>query len=363
MMKRVLARLAAAAFALAPITAAAQGVGVELVTDDLDQPTYLTSPPGDPRLFILERTGSIMVVENGQLLATPFLTIPTVNSADHEQGLLGLAFHPRYASNGRFFVYYTDAANRGLIVEYRASSDPNRAAPDSARIVLAIDRPTARHNGGWLGFGPDGLLYVTSGDGDGFGNGDRWANGQNPASLMGKVFRLHVDGGGPIELVAYGLRNPWRASFDGNTLWLGDVGHTRWEEINRLTIGSRPPNFGWVVMEGAHCFRASDCDTAGYVAPVYEYSHREGCAVTGGYVYRGSTVPALRGHYLFADWCTGFVRSIDGNDQLADWTPWLGGLGNVTSFGVDARGELYIVIAGNGPRDESGGAVYRIVAR
>jgi glucose/arabinose dehydrogenase len=348
----------AALFLSSPVAAQ---VGVQLVTADLEQPLFLTSPPGDPRLFILEKTGEIRVFANGQLLREPFLDLSDEVATGPEQGLLGLAFHPNYASNGRFFVNYTDEASRTQIVEYQVSNDPNRAASNTGRPIVTIQRPGWRHNGGWMAFGPDGLLYVTSGDGGGTNDPD--GNGQNPNSLFGKIFRLNVDNPGAIEIVAWGLRNPWRAAFDGNTIWLGDVGQDGWEEINRFTLAEAPVNFGWVVMEGAECYRDLPCDPSLYTPPVYAYSHNDGCSVTGGYVYRGAAVPALRGHYLFADWCSGWVRSISENGEVVDWTPWLGDLGNVTSFGVDAFGEMYIVAAGSGRLIQQGGAIYKIVAQ
>lgn len=340
---------------------AAAQVGVELVTGGLEQPLFVTAPPGDPRLFILEKGGEIRIFANGQLLSEPFLDLSEEVATGPEQGLLGLAFHPGFAINGRFFVNYTDDANRTQIVEYRVSQDPNLAAPNSGRSILTFQRPGWRHNGGWIAFGPDGLLYVTSGDGG--GTHDPNGNGQNPTSLFGKIFRLNVDAGATVEIVAWGLRNPWRAAFDGTTIWLGDVGQDGWEEINRFDLAEAPVNFGWVVMEGPECYRDLPCDPSLYTPPIYAYSHDEGCSVTGGYVYRGSAVPALRGHYLFADWCSGFVRSIDGSGRVADWTSLLGDLGNITSFGLDGFGEMYIVAAGTGRLMQQGGAVYRIVER
>lgn len=350
-----LALVALSGCATLPVGDTVGPVGLELIADDLDQPVFVTSPPGDSRLFVVEQDGLVLILGEE---TPPFLDVRSlVSTRDHEQGLLGLAFHPDYARNGLFYINYTGTDDNTRIVEYRASGNRNLADSSSARTLLTIEQPTRRHNGGWIGFGPDGLLYASSGDGTNSALGpigDPSGHGQNPSNLLGTIYRIDVDRGGPPQVVAYGLRNPWRASFDGDRLWLGDVGQNAWEEIDNFTIG-QSPNFGWNMTEGDHCFQEG-CDPSLYTAPIYEYSHEEGCAVTGGYVYRGS-IHVLRGHYLFADYCFGWVRSIDVDgptSRLADWSQLLGGRGPITSFGVDAYGELYIVI--------QSGAIYKIVA-
>ncbi len=340
-----------------------QTIAAELITDNLDAPTFLTSPPGDPRLFVLEKLGRIRVIKDGVLLDQPFLDLSHIVELGPEQGLLGLAFHPDYAENGRFFVYYTTAIDGGFqshVVEYQVSADdPDLADPDSAHSLLDIDRPTWRHNGGWIAFGPDGLLYVGSGDGG--GTNDPYGHGQNIDTLMGTIFRLGVDGAAEPEVVAWGLRNPWRASFDGDHIWIGDVGQDTWEEIDDFELADAPVNFGWSIMEGPYCYLTDSCDEAGLKLPTYAYTHADGCSVTGGYVYRGEAIPELDGQYFFADWCSGWVRSIDtATGAMEDWTPVMGNLGAINSFGLDAAGELYVVVQ-EGRLLVHGGAIYKIV--
>jgi glucose/arabinose dehydrogenase len=339
-------------------------IGVEVVARDFRQPVYVTSPPGDARLFVVDQPGQIWIIEGSSRLPTPFLDIGDRVTFGGEQGLLGLAFHPGYASNGRFFLNYTDRSGNSEIAEFRVSADRNVATPQAVQTLLNIPDRAPNHNGGWLDFGPDGLLYIATGDGG--GAGDPFRNGQDRSSLLAKILRLDVDGaapyaippgnpwangGGAPEGFVYGLRNPWRVSFDGDRIYIADVGQGEWEEISVITTASGGANLGWSVMEGAHCFRARSCQNEGMVFPVYEFSHAGGaCSVTGGYVYRGSAIPALAGHYFFGDYCAGFVRSFryepaSGVTALTDWTAQLGDLGQITSFGKDSAGELYIVAA------------------
>ena len=346
---------------------------LEEVASGLAAPLFLTAPRGDARLFVVEQPGRIRVVEDGQLLPTPFLDLTDRVSSGGERGLLGLAFHPSYSTNGFLYVDYTDRAGDTRVERYRVSaSDRNRADPASARLVLAVAQPFPNHNGGQVAFGPDGKLYVAMGDGG--SGGDPQGNGQNRGSLLGKLLRLDVDAGDPYavprdnpfvgvagargEVWAYGLRNPWRFAFDreGGTLYVADVGQNEWEEVNAVGATAAGVNYGWVTMEGAHCFRpASGCSQAGLTLPVLEYPHAEGCSVTGGYVYRGSRIPAIQGHYFYSDFCRGWVRSFRfSGGQVADRKEWsLGSVGNVLSFGEDASGELYVL--------SSNGRVYRIV--
>jgi glucose/arabinose dehydrogenase len=353
------------------------GMGLETVVEGLDFPVWLTSPPEDPRLFVVEKGGRVVIVEDGSLLATPFLDLRGQVSTGNEQGLLSLAFHPDYAANGRFFVNLTDPAGDTRVVEFRVSAgDPDRADPASARVVLAIDQPFSNHNGGLVLFGPDGMLYV--GMGDGGSGGDPRGNGQDLGTLLGKLLRLDVDGGHPYavpadnpfvdrpgarpEVWAYGLRNPWRFSFDRETgdLYIADVGQNQFEEVNAVRGAGRGLNYGWNVMEGGHCFEPSDgCDRSGLTLPVTEFDHGDGCSVTGGFVYRGSAISDLRGTYLFSDYCSGFVRGFrfaNGQAGSGRRFPELEPSDNaVTSFGQDADGELYLLTAG--------GSVHRIVPR
>lgn len=358
-------------------------LALELVTSGLSRPLFVTAPAGDRRLFVVEQPGRIRIVEDDTLVATPFLDIRAiVHDLAGEQGLLGLAFHPDYANNGRFFVNYTASDPQGdtVVAEYRVSSDPYVADPTSERRVIVIDQPFTNHNGGMIDFGPDGFLYVGMGDG-GDRDDRRFDHGENPATLLGSLLRIDVDTGDPYgipsdnpyadsdrdagsprpEIWAIGLRNPWRYSFDpaNGDLYIADVGQNLWEEINVNPSTMAGLNYGWNHREGAHCFEpASGCLTAGLVDPVAEYGHSGGkCSITGGYVYRGSCLPDIQGWYFFADACTDQIWKIEhpGNTALVDLTADLGaGPDRVSSFGRDAVGELYITSLRNG-------RLYRIV--
>ncbi len=330
-------------------------VAAQTIATGFDQPLLLTAPPGDPRLFILEKTGRIRVIDGGTLLPQPFLNISSLISTNSEQGLLGLAFHPGFAQNQRFFLYYTDRDGAITLAEGLASD------PATLTTLLTIPHDQAdNHNGGWLDFGPDGLLYI--GTGDGGRGGDPWGNAQNPDTRLGKLLRIDVDSdkpyaippgnpfattGGAPEIFALGLRNPWRAAFDGDRLYVADVGQGAWEEINLLRPSDAGANLGWNLTEGAACYRASTCTLDGLTLPVHAYDHDQGCSVTGGYVYRGAAMPALQGRYFFSDFCTGNLMSFrlsDGQAQdvvgMAEATATLG---QVSSFGRDGAGELYML--------------------
>jgi glucose/arabinose dehydrogenase len=349
-------------------------VRLQEVAAGLDFPLYLTSPPGDDRLFIVERGGPIRLVQGGALLQTPFLDLTAkVSSQGGEQGLLGLAFPPDYASSGRFFVHYTDLSGASRISVLLVSDDPARADPASELEVLTATRPGEAHNGGQILFGPDGFLYIGLGDGADNDGG----RGQSLADLLASILRIDVSSGtsytvppdNPFigtagarpEIWSYGLRNPWRFSFDRATgdLYIADVGESRWEEVNYASAADgagRGVNYGWSRMEGRHCFGTEQCDQAGLTLPVLEYGRSNGCSVIGGYVYRGAAIPALRGSYFYADYCRGWVRSVRMQAGMAveetDW-PTLRPGGLVTSLGEDAAGELYLLT-------EQGG-VFKIV--
>ncbi len=331
------------------------------VVEGLQRPVDL-QPDGSGRLFVLEKVGRIRIIESDELLEAPFLDITDrVGSRGNEQGLLGLAFHPRYSENGRFFVNYTDVNGDTVIARFQVSGDPNAADPASEVRLLGIDQPFANHNGGVLAFGPDGYLYA--GLGDGGSQGDPNENAENPERLLGKILRLDVDSAEPYtvpadnpfgsEVWAYGLRNPWRISFDKATgdLYIADVGGGSWEEIDFLPAGSAGgANFGWDHREGAHEFEGGG--PAGMIDPVAEYNHAEGgCSVTGGYVYRGS-MPEWNGVYLYGDYCSGFIWGLINNggawqsQRLFDMDV------NITSFGQDSAGEIYLV--------SDNGGIYRL---
>jgi len=322
-------------------------VAAEIVATGFDQPLLVTSPPGDPRLFVVEKTGRIRIV--GQ--DAPFLNLAARISTNSEQGLLGLVFHPDFARNQRFFVYCTDPQGTITLAQGLATD------PAALTTLLTIPHGEAdNHNGGFLGFGPDGFLYM--GTGDGGRGGDPWGNAQNPNQRLGKILRLDVSqtpyaipqsnpfakGGGAPEIFALGLRNPWRASFDGDTLYIGDVGQGDFEEVNLLTPRDAGANLGWNRVEGTTCYNARTCDQQGLTPPVHVYDHSQGCSITGGHVYRGAAMPALQGRYLFSDFCSGTLMSFRlQNGRPSDITMGSVNLGQVTSLGQDAAGEVYML--------------------
>lgn len=343
------------------------------VADGFRQPLYVThAGDGSGRLFVVEKEGRIWIIDQGRVLPEPFLDITNkVRSRELERGLLSVAFHPDYETNGRFFVNYTDQRGNTVVAEYRVSDDPNKADPNSERILLYIEQPAANHNGGQLQFGPDGYLYI--GMGDGGSAGDPWGNAQNLRVLLGKMLRIDVDNGDPYaippdnpfvgeegvppEIWSYGLRNPWRFSFDRQTgdLYIADVGQDNWEEVN-VVLAPDPggQNFGWDIMEGFHCFEPPEgCDMTGLTMPVVEYKIREnGCAITGGYVYRGRRFADIHGTYFFSDFCSGRIWGLRLQDGRWEWTQFLDTELNVSSFGEGEDGEVYVV--------DFRGGIYRI---
>ena len=326
----------------------------------LDHPLALEVPPGDRtgRLFVVERGGRIRIITDpargGARPPALFLDIRDKVSRGHgEQGLLGLAFHPRYQMNRRFYVNYTDRRGHTRVVEYRTRpGDPTAADPASARLILRVEQPYANHTGGGLEVGPDGMLYV--GLGDGGAAGDPKGAGQDPKQRLGKMLRIRVDTRKPVvRAIQRGLRNPWRYAFDRRTgdLYIGDVGQDRIEEID--VVAARDiagANFGWNRMEGTRCHGRGRCDASRFVAPAVEYDRSVGCSVTGGEVYRGRALAALDGVYFYGDYCTAAIRSFRWAGgkvyQHWDWKPVLDPdfkLTTLASFGLDADGELYLV--------------------
>jgi glucose/arabinose dehydrogenase len=360
---------------------AVEGIALEPVADGLDSPLYVGhAGDGSGRLFVLEQPGRIRVIRDGRLLPEPYVDLAARIASGGERGLLGLAFSPDFAADGRLYVNYTDRDGNTVVSELVAP-DPaaDRADPASERVLLVIDQPYANHNGGALAMGPDGLLWIATGDGG--SGGDPLDAGQRLDTLLGKLLRIdpRPAGGAPYgipadnplvgradgrqeargEIWAHGLRNPWRFSFDRATgdLWVADVGQNAIEEVNRWPAGSPAgPNFGWNTMEASACFDpAEGCSTEGLVLPVAEYGHDLGCSVTGGYVYRGTEIPGLVGTYLFGDFCSGTVWGLDGAaDEPAPRVLLESGV-SVASFGEDEAGELYVV-------DLAGGRLLRVVA-
>ena len=310
----------------------------------LADPVYVTAPRTEPnRLYVVERAGRIRVLESGRLRAEPFLDIRSrVGSDGSEQGLLSVAFHPVYARNRRFYVDYTDQKGETRVVEFRSRG--GRGLSNTARNLLFVHQPFTNHNGGQLQFGPDGKLWV--GMGDGGAGGDPQDNGQNPQSRLGKLLRTK-----PLsvrwEIAGYGLRNPWRFSFDRVTgdLYVGDVGQNAVEEVDYRPRDAPPANFGWARYEGSRSFKAIELDPPGpLVYPIFEYGHGKGCSVTGGYVYRGTAVPGAEGRYFAGDYCSGTVWSfmvVDGKASDVRVEPFR--VDGLSSFGEGARGELYLV--------------------
>ncbi len=337
-------------------------------------PVHVVAPPGDARLFVVEQGGRVRIVRGGKIDPEPFLDLSEQTRAGGERGLLSLAFHPRFAANGLVYVNYTDRNGDTRVERYRVPPNtPDRVDPGSAQLVLMVDQPYANHNGGHVFFGPDSMLYV--GMGDGGSGGDPQDRAQDPQSLLGKLLRLDVDGerpyaippGNPFagrpaagrpEIWALGLRNPWRCAFDppSGSLFIADVGQSEWEEVHVEPDGRAGVNYGWNILEGREPYRPKGRPLATLARPLVVYPHPEGCSITGGVVYRGAAVPALAGHYVFSDYCAGWLRSfrvVDG--RAVDLTEWSGASpGATTSFGVDGSGELHLVT--------SEGRLYRIAA-
>jgi glucose/arabinose dehydrogenase len=332
---------------------------IETVVEGLDSPTHAAVASGEPeRIYVVERPGTIRVVESGRLRDEPFLDLTDRVRSGGEQGLLSVAFHPDYAENGLLYVDYTNLDGDTRVVEHRATGDRTRADPEPVRELLAIDQPYSNHNGGQLAFGPDGLLYV--GMGDGGAGGDPEDRAQDLSTPLGKLLRIDVDAeGAEWETAAYGLRNPWRFSFDRETgaLSLADVGQGSLEEINHLDWpADELLNFGWDVFEGTERFDEKAPNDAGrLVEPVHVYGRDEGCSVTGGFVYRGEAVPQAEGRYFFGDYCSGTVWSfVPDGGQARDLRPAPFQVPALSSFGEDADGELLLV--------SLDGAVYRLAS-
>ena len=344
---------------------------LQSVVSGLTNPLDVQVPPdGSDRIFTVEQDGIIRVVQGGVLVAAPFLDIRSRVTSGGERGLLGLAFHPNYASNRRFFLNYTRTVGgqlQSVVAEYQSSTTNPNVADSTERILLTLDQPFDNHNGGQVVFGPDGYLYI--GFGDGGSGGDPFGNGQNLDRLLGKILRIDVDSALPYavppdnpfvgqagareEIGAFGLRNPWRFSFDriNGRLFVADVGQDSFEEVDLVTKGG---NYGWNIMEGTHCFQPpTGCDTTGLELPIVDYSHSEGSSITGGYVYRGTLNPELRGLYVFGDFVTGRIWTLT-ETSPGMWTRalLLDTNLNISSFGLDAAGELLVA--------DYNGAVYRL---
>ncbi len=344
-----------------------QDLELQLVADGLEQPTILVTPPGEDRLFVTERIGRIRVIDAGGLVEQSWLNLTDrVLANGIEQGLLGMAFHPDYASNGRLYVYYTNRDGRRTLSEFTGSAaggDPN-----SENVLFSLPQPPdssdIRHYAGMVQFGPDGYLYVSLGDG-----ADARGQGQNPNSFYATILRLDVDGGDPYaippdnpfvggggaeEVWAYGLRNPWRFDIDPveRLIYVADVGQGDREEVSVVSIDEGGHNFGWANVEGTRCFFESGCDPNDYVVPIVEYGHDmedpdQGCSVTGGVVYRGQAIPELDGQFFYGDWCAQWLKSVLYQDgEVVSETRWFDEAGQINGMGRDAEGEMYVVAFG-----------------
>lgn len=335
-------------------------VQLELVTNESTEAVGLVAAPGDAtgRLFVVEKRGLVRILRGKRFDPAPFLDVTGRVSLERrengERGLLGLVFHPSFRANRRLYVNFTDKAGDTRVLELRVDAkNPNRIDPKSEREILFVKQPYPNHNAGDLAFGPDGKLYVALGDGG--SADDPKGAGQDPKTLLAKLMRFDVEATRPTpEVIGKGLRNPWRYSFDAKTgdLYIADVGQNLWEYVHVVPAAQlgTPRNFGWNIVEGSHCFKRPTCDKTGLALPVVEYPHREGCSITGGYVYRGKAIPELDGVYFYADYCTALLRSFRFKDGRAvdswDWKAALdpeSKLARIASFGLDHGGELYLV--------------------
>jgi len=380
MRTRPLVTSAAALIGCALLATSTNAITSERFASGLSSPLYVTAPEGDERVFVVEQVGRIKIYDQSGALVTTFLDIDTRVLSGGERGLLGLAFSPDYDTDRLFYVNYTNNSGNTVISRFQTSgSDPDDGLEASEEILLTISQPFSNHNGGRIAFGADDMLYI--GMGDGGSGGDPGNRAQNLNTLLGKILRIDVSGGvgseytvpadnpfvgepGLDEIWSYGVRNPWGIDFDpdtGNMYW-ADVGQNAWEELNVEVAGDGGLNYGWRLLEGTHCYDPpSNCDPTGMTTlPVHEYSHSLGCSVTGGIIYRGS-IPEIDGHYFFADYCSNRIWSFvwDGAGGITDLTvrtteliPDVGSINNVTGFGRDGLGEMYIV---------GGGEVFRVI--
>lgn len=335
-----------------------------------DLPVLLVADPLGGADYVVEQSGRVVRADGANNAVA--LDIADRVEAAGERGLLGLAFHPDFAANGLAYINYTDSRGRTTIDEFVVTS--GQFDVKTRRPILRIDQPAGNHNGGMIAFGPRGWLWI--GMGDGGGANDQFRNGQDPHSLLGSMLRISVPGtdgrpydipdlnpyvdgvDGAPEVYAYGVRNPWRFSFDffedgkNADIWIADVGQDRIEEVNVIPTSARAANYGWPILEGSDCFAVENCDPSGTIQPIVEYTHDDGCSITGGYVYRGQAIPELEGHYFYGDFCSGFLRSYSPESGEWDWTEMTGPTSQLSAFGIGSDGELYVL--------SRAGSIYRI---
>lgn len=348
-----------------------QGLGLDLVAGGLDEPVSITTSPSAGVTFVVERTGKVLSLTSEPPEVVLDIT-EKVGWEISEQGFLGFILHPDFPNDARAFAFYTNL-NEDVVVSSFAWTGSGGFDPASEIEILEIEQPHHFHQGGGMVFGPEGYLWIALGDGG--GNGDRYGNGQNLRTLKGTVARINIDGvepyavpstnpfalndGGAREIWAYGLRNPWRITIDRDLVFIADVAFDGSEEVNVIRLGDSGLNFGWPVMEGMECYESETCDSTGMTPPVLIVPHSRACAIIGGPVYRGFDIPELHGHYVFGDYCFGWMRSAPVSDgglgEVVDWEPMLGTIGNITTFGIDTDGELLVAT--------QEGNVYRVTAR
>ena len=314
---------------------------------EINFPVQMTARAGEPLAYIITKDGRVWAYDGSAIAEAPVLDISDQVTNQAEQGLLSIALHP---TDPRLYLHYTDNNGDTAVSEFTLTS-PTEADPASERPMLSVEDPAPNHNGGMLQFTPDGTLML--GLGDGGGADDRYGNGQNPDTLLASLVEMRVDGDPSPFKYATGLRNPWRFWIDGETLFVADVGQDEFEEVNVVPLAPGA-NYGWPISEGLHCFQAAagSCDTSGHVIPVLEVEHGDAgtCSITGGFVYRGSAIPQLNGHYFYSDYCGGYLRSFlyaNGSaTEQRDWTEQVGVAGQVTGFGIDGQGEMYVATKG-----------------
>ena len=352
---------------------------LEQVGSGFTSPVVISTRPGDDRLWIVEQNGRIRPIEADGTPGDALIDLRGTVSTGSEQGLLGLAFPADHETSGLFYIHYTRRNGDSVLARYGVDdASPDTVDGELTEVLWTVDQPYSNHNAGHLAFGPDGYLYV--GYGDGGSGGDPENRAQNDSTVLGKMLRIDVSGPTgyaapadnpfindadvPDDIWSLGLRNPWKYTFDlaNDDLYIADVGQNAWEEISVQPSGSTGgDNYGWKVTEGNHCYQSNNCDMSGFVPAIHEYDHGSGCSITGGYVYRGTDIEGLDGHYFYSDYCQSQVRSFrkvgDGTVEHTNWTATMNGapnLQNVSTFGQDEDGELYVASHGNG-------RIYKIV--
>jgi glucose/arabinose dehydrogenase len=362
-------------FTLLPLSDSPRLLRLVQVASGFTMPTHITNAGDNSgRIFVVEQAGRVKIVRKSDTVVTPFLDIANMVSCCGERGLLSIAFPPGYANSQRFYASYTNTVGNSVISMFQTTADPNVADPNSEVQLLTVEQPFANHNGGLITFGPDGFLYI--GFGDGGSGGDPFGNGQNLDTLLGKILRIDVEShpgtyqvpptnpfvgvaNARPEIWAFGLRNPWKFSFDRSNgdFYIADVGQNLYEEVDfQAAPSSGGQNYGWNVMEGLHCYNAPSCNTAGLTLPVTEYTHGPGCSITGGYVFRGPGNTSIQGTYLYGDFCSGTIRGLKSIAGSWQSNVMLDTNYSISTFGEDEAGNVYL-------NDYNGGKIFKIGER